>query len=38
LRAARLGIVLWHEERPDELSALCTLDVDGICSNAPDLL
>lgn len=38
LRAAGLGIVLWHEERPSELSVLCTLDVDGICSNTPDRL
>ena len=38
LRSAGLGIVLWHEERPEELSALRTLHVDAICSNAPDLL
>jgi glycerophosphoryl diester phosphodiesterase len=38
LRAAGLGIVLWHEERPSELSVLRTLDVDGICSNTPDQL
>lgn len=38
LRAAGLGIVLWHEERPSELAVLRTLDVDAICSNAPDLL
>lgn len=38
LHAAGLGIILWHEERPSELSVLRTLDVDGICSNAPDLL
>jgi glycerophosphoryl diester phosphodiesterase len=38
LRAAGLGIVLWHEERPEELAVLRTLDVDAICSNAPDLL
>jgi glycerophosphoryl diester phosphodiesterase len=38
LRAAGLGIVLWHEERPKELAVLRTLDVDAICSNAPDLL
>ena len=38
LRAAGLGIVLWHEERPEELSVLRTLDVDAICSNTPDQL
>jgi glycerophosphoryl diester phosphodiesterase len=38
LRAAGLGIVLWHEERPDELSVLRTLDVDAICTNTPDRL
>ncbi len=38
LRAAGLGIVLWHEERPSELRTLRTLDVDAICSNTPDLL
>ena len=38
LRASGLGIVLWHEERPSELEVLCRLDVDAICTNAPDLL
>ena len=38
LRAAGLGIVLWHEERDDELRALHTLDVDAICTNTPDKL
>jgi glycerophosphoryl diester phosphodiesterase len=38
LRAAGLGIVLWHEERPDELQVLRTLDVDAICTNTPDQL
>lgn len=38
LRAAGLGIVLWNEERPDELAVLCTLDVDAICTNTPDRL
>jgi glycerophosphoryl diester phosphodiesterase len=38
LRAADLGIVLWHEERLSELQVLCLLDVDGICSNTPDQL
>lgn len=38
LRAAGLGIVLWHEERDEELRVLRTLDVDGICTNTPDKL
>ncbi len=38
VRAAGLGIVSWHEERPDELAALERLGVDAICTNAPDLL
>jgi glycerophosphoryl diester phosphodiesterase len=38
LRAAGLGIVLWHEERDDELQLLRTLDVDAICTNTPDKL
>ncbi len=38
LHGAGLGVVLWHEERPSELSILRILDVDAICSNAPDLL
>ena len=38
LRNARLGIVLWHEERDEELAILRTLDVDAICTNTPDKL
>ena len=38
LRGAGLGIVLWHEERDDELRVLRTLDVDAICTNTPDKL
>lgn len=38
LHAASLGIVLWHEERDDELQVLRTLDVQGICTNTPDKL
>lgn len=38
LREAGLGIVLWHEEREDELRVLKTLDVDAICTNTPDRL
>ncbi len=33
-----LGIVVWHEERPEELRELVQLDVDGICTNTPDVL
>ncbi len=38
VRAAGLGIISWHEERPSEIAALQRLGVDGICSNTPDLL
>lgn len=38
LRQANLGIVLWHEERDEELRVLRTLDVDAICTNTPDKL
>jgi glycerophosphoryl diester phosphodiesterase len=35
---ANLGVVCWHEERPDEIAALSQLGVDAICSDAPDVL
>ncbi len=38
VRAAGLGIICWHEERPEEIAALLRLGVDGICSNTPDRL
>jgi glycerophosphoryl diester phosphodiesterase len=38
IRGHGLRIVLWHEERPEELRELVKLDVDGICTNTPDLL
>ncbi len=38
VRAADLGIVCWHEERPAEIAALNALGVDGICSDQPELL
>jgi glycerophosphoryl diester phosphodiesterase len=38
VRAAGLGIITWHEERPSEIEALRALGVDAICSNAPELL
>ena len=37
-RAADLGIVCWHEERPDVIAALKALGVDAICSDKPELL
>jgi glycerophosphoryl diester phosphodiesterase len=38
VRAAGLGVVCWHEERPSEIAALNALGVDGICSDQPELL
>jgi len=38
VRAAHLGIVCWHEERPSEIAALSALSVDAICSDTPDIL
>ena len=38
IRQAGLGIICWHEERPEEIAALRQLGVDGICSDAPELL
>ncbi len=38
IRRHGLGIILWHEERPAELRELVKLDVDGICTNRPDVL
>jgi glycerophosphoryl diester phosphodiesterase len=38
IHGAGLGIIVWHEERLDELRALARLDVDGICTNTPDVL
>ena len=38
IRQQGLGIILWHEERPEELRELVKLDVDGICTNTPDVL
>ncbi|HQE91571.1 MAG TPA: glycerophosphodiester phosphodiesterase family protein [Anaerolineae bacterium] len=38
VRAANLGIVCWHEERPAEIAALRQLGVDAICSDAPECL
>jgi glycerophosphoryl diester phosphodiesterase len=38
VRDANLGIVCWHEERPEEIAALRRIGVDAICSDAPELL
>jgi len=38
IHAAGLGVILWHEERESELAALTKMDIEGICSNKPDLL
>jgi len=38
VRDAGLGIILWHEERPEEIAAIRRMGVDGICSDAPELL
>lgn len=38
VRAAGLGVIIWHEERPSEIAALQALGVDGICSDRPELL
>ncbi len=37
IHAAGLGVIIWHEERESELAVLTRMDVDGICSNKPDL-
>jgi len=37
-RAARLGVILWHEERPAVIQRLRGLPVDGVCGNRPELL
>jgi len=38
VRKAGLGIICWHEERPEIIAALRRIGVDGICSDAPELL
>lgn len=37
-RAAGLGVILWHEERPAVIERLRGLAVDGVCGNRPELL
>jgi glycerophosphoryl diester phosphodiesterase len=38
VRAAGLGIISWHEERPAVIAGLRRHGVDGICSDRPELL
>jgi glycerophosphoryl diester phosphodiesterase len=38
VRAAGLGIIGWHEERPAVIAGLRSRGVDGICSDRPELL
>jgi glycerophosphoryl diester phosphodiesterase len=38
VRAAGLGIVCWHEERPAVIDGIHQRGVDGICSDQPELL
>jgi glycerophosphoryl diester phosphodiesterase len=38
VRQADLGIICWSEQRPDEIATLRRIGVDGICSDAPELL
>ena len=37
-RAAGLGVICWHEERPEVIAGLHRRGVDGICSDRPELL
>lgn len=38
VRTAGLGVVCWHEERPEVLDRLCRLGVDAICTDDVPLL
>jgi putative hydrolase of the HAD superfamily len=38
VRNANLGVVCWHEERPEVIDGLCQVGVDAICSDQPELL
>jgi glycerophosphoryl diester phosphodiesterase len=38
VRRAGLGVIAWHEERPEEIVTLRQRGIDGICSDAPELL
>jgi glycerophosphoryl diester phosphodiesterase len=33
-----VGVVCWHEERPEVIAELLALGVDGICTDEPALL
>ncbi|HIE28510.1 TPA: glycerophosphodiester phosphodiesterase [Candidatus Poribacteria bacterium] len=33
-----LRVIIWHEERPEEIREIIKRDIYGICSNLPDLL
>ena len=37
-RQADLGVICWHEERPEVIAALRERGVDGICSDRPEML
>jgi len=37
-RDAGLKVVIWHEERPEEIREIVKRDIYGICSDLPDLL
>ena len=38
VHAQEIGVITWHEERPNVVRALRHLGVDGICSDRPDVL
>ena len=38
VRERGLGVICWHEERPEVVKALYALGVDGICTDEPPLL
>jgi glycerophosphoryl diester phosphodiesterase len=38
VRNHHLGVICWHEERPEVLAGLYQLGVDGICTDTPGLL
>jgi glycerophosphoryl diester phosphodiesterase len=38
MRSEGLGVVCWHEERPDELRALLKLGVSAVCTDRLDLI
>jgi glycerophosphoryl diester phosphodiesterase len=38
VRHHHLGVICWHEERPEVLAGLYEVGVDGICTDTPALL